>query len=72
MLYGKIVEQACHTERMNSPSMAFFPSAIRPPFDIRSITEDMCFFSLVVSLGMSNVIGVAPWFSLPGLTKFVN
>ena len=44
---------------------------MRPPFEIRSITEEMCFFSLVVSLGTSNVIGVAPWFSFPGFARLV-
>lgn len=51
--------------------MTFLPSSILPPLATLSRTEEMCFLSLVVSLGASRVMGVAPWFSLPGLARDV-
>ncbi len=55
----------------SSPPIAFLVSLILPPLDTLSMTEEMCFLSLTVSLGASSEIGVAPWFSLPGLAREV-
>ena len=52
-------------------SVAMSMSSSFPPLVSLSITEEMCFFTRVVSVDTSKVIGVAPWFSLPGLASDV-